>query len=236
MQPVTCIAVDDEPWALALIKGYIEKIPGLILVQSFEDAIAAGEFVRKYPVDILFADINMPDISGIDLVASLTVKPAIIFTTAYKKFAYEGFQLEAVDYLLKPFTLKRFEKAVDKANDLYNLLHNATANEQSKYLLLKADYGIVKVMLADILFTEGLDNYLKINLHNKNTIVVRLTMKALMEKLNENEFLRVHRSFIVSVMYVEFIKHKIITLAGGEEIPIGKSYEGIVKGRWDING
>ena len=170
----------------------------------------------------------MPDISGIELLRSLPTPPMVIFTTAYSEHAVQSFELDAIDYLLKPFSFQRFEKAVIKARDRYNLLHNTTASEQLKYLMLKADYGVIKVMLTDIEFIEGLDNYLKIHLHKKSPIVVRMTLRSLLEKLPPAEFIRVHRSFIVSVARIESIKQKIIQI-GGEEIPVGKNYEDELK-------
>ena len=175
----------------------------------------------------MFLDINMPAISGIDFYKSLQHKPLLIFTTSYSEFALEGFELDAIDYLLKPFTINRFEKAVSKANQVYNLVNNSAGN-QSKYLMLKIDYGMVKVLLSDILFIEGLDNYLKIHLQNQLPLVVRLTMKSLLEKLDENEFIRVHRSYIVPVDKIKSIKQKLIQI-GDEEIPVGKNYEENIK-------
>jgi DNA-binding LytR/AlgR family response regulator len=218
------IAVDDEPLALELIEAYCKNFDFLQFEKGFTKTTAALQYLDKNPVDLLFLDINMPALSGFDFYKSLQHKPMLIFTTSYSEYALESYNLDAVDYLLKPFTLTRFEKAVNKAYELYNLVHHATASEKSKYLLLKVDHGVVKLILDNILFIEGLDNYLKIHLQNQSPIVVRLTMKALMEKLNEKEFIRVHRSYIVPVNRIESVKQKIITIAG-EEIPVGKNYE-----------
>jgi DNA-binding LytR/AlgR family response regulator len=166
--------------------------------------------------------------SGIDFFKSLDHKPMLIFTTSYSEYALKSYDLGAVDYLLKPFTFERFRKAVERAHEIFDLKFNASISEKEKFLMLKADLGLVKVTLNDILFIEGLDNYLKIHLRNQPPVVVRLTMKALMEMLNENEFLRVHRSYIVSISHIESVKQKIITI-GGEEIPVGKLYEDKLK-------
>jgi DNA-binding LytR/AlgR family response regulator len=222
------IAVDDEPLALELIETYCNRFDFLQLEKGFLSTGAALQFLERNSVDLLFLDINMPAVSGIDFYRSLTHKPMLIFTTSYSEYAIESYELDAIDYLLKPFTVSRFEKAARKAFEAYNLVHNATVSEQSKYVMLKVDYGVIKVVLADILFIEGLDNYLKIHLQNQSPIVVRMTLKLLMEKLNDKEFFRVHRSYIIPVSRIESVKQKIISVAG-EEIPVGKNYEDKLK-------
>lgn len=218
------VAIDDEPLALEVIDTFCKRFDFLSLEKTFTDTAAAQKYLEKNPVDLLFLDINMPAISGVNFYKSLEHKPMLIFTTSYSEYALESYDLNAADYLLKPFTAERFGKAVMKAHQIYNLVHNATVAEASKYLMLKVDYGMVKVVLSDILFIEGLDNYLKIYLQGQPPIVVRFTMKALAEKLNENEFVRVHRSYMVAVNRIESVKHRIITI-GDEEIPVGKIYE-----------
>lgn len=225
---IKAIAVDDEPLALELIETFCKRFDFIQLEKTFSKTGTALQYLERNTVDLLFLDINMPAISGVDFYKSLTHKPMLIFTTSYTEYAIESYELDAIDYLLKPFTLSRFEKAVLKANEMYNLVHKATVSEQSKYLMLKVDYGVVKVLLNDILFIEGLDNYIKIHLQNNSPVVVRLTMKALMEKLNEKEFIRVHRSYIVPVKRIESVKQKTINIAG-EEIPVGKNYEDDLK-------
>jgi DNA-binding LytR/AlgR family response regulator len=225
---IKAIAIDDEPLPLELIETYCRQFDFIRFEKGFSKTTAALQYLEKNPVDLLFLDINMPAISGINFYRSLKHKPMLIFTTSHSEYALESYELNAIDYLLKPFTLSRFEKAVLKARDMYSLVHKATVAEQAKYLMLKADYGIVKVMLADILFIEGLDNYLKIQLQGSAPVVVRVTMKAFMEKLNEKEFIRVHRSYIVPIKRIESVKQKIIIIAG-EEIPVGKYYEDDLK-------
>jgi len=229
---IKAIALDDEPLALELIETYSQQFDFLQFEKGFTKTAAALQFLDKNPVDLLFLDINMPAMSGVEFYKSLPYKPMLIFTTSYSEFALESYDLNAVDYLLKPFTLDRFGKAVNKAYDLYNLVQHATTSEKSKHLMLKVDHGVVKVILDSILFIEGLDNYLKIHVQNQAPIVVRLTMKALLEKLNEKEFIRVHRSYIVPLHRIESVKQKMITIAG-EEIPIGKNYEEEVKARFN---
>lgn len=225
---IKAIAVDDEPLALDLIETYCSNFDFLQYEKAFTKAGVALQYLEKNPIDLLFLDINMPAMSGMEFYKSLQHKPMLIFTTAYSEYALESYDVGAIDYLLKPYALSRFEKAVQRANEVYNLINNATANEKTKYLMLKADYGVVKITLADILFIEGLDNYLKINLCDNNVVLLRMTLKSLMEKLNKKEFIRVHRSFIIPIGKVETIKHKTVTLSGGEKIPIGKNQEKII--------
>jgi len=218
---IKLIAVDDEPLSLDIIEMYCKSFDFLSYEKGFTRTNIALQYLEKNPVDLLLLDINMPSMSGIDFFKSLHHQPMLIFTTSYSEYALESYDLGAVDYLLKPFTLERFEKAVKRADEVFNLVQTSA---KAKFLMLKADNTVIKVTLADILFIEGLDNYLKIHLQGQQPVVVRLTMKSLMEKLNEKEFLRVHRSYIVSVNHIESIKQKMISIAG-EEIPIGKNYE-----------
>lgn len=221
---IKAVAIDDEPPALAIIDTFCKQFEFLSLEKTFTDTTGAQKYLEKNMVDLLFLDINMPAISGMDFYKLLQQKPMLIFTTSYSEYALESYNLNAVDYLLKPFTLERFGIAVTKAKQMYEMAHKVKAAEASSFLMLKVDYGMVKVVLSDILFIEGLDNYLKIYLQDQPPLVVRFTMKSLAEKLNENEFVRVHRSYIVPVNRIESIKHRIITI-GNEEIPIGKIYE-----------
>lgn len=218
-----CIAVDDELPALELIKNYISQVPDLQMVQGFHDAISAGEFLRGNHVDILFVDINMPDINGIDLVSSLTVKPLIIFTTAYKKFAYEGFELEAVDYLLKPISLERFKKSVSRAVEwLQSRVQPKTQPEESVFV--RSEYKMVKIELNDIDYVEGLEDYIKIHIAGSRPVLTLMTMKAFIEKLPAEKFLRVHRSYIVSLNKIGSVGNKKIILKNGTVLPVSESY------------
>ena len=225
---IKAIAVDDEPLALDLIGSYCQSLDFVQFEKGFTGTAAALKYLDKNPVDLLFLDINMPAMSGIDFFRSLNHKPMLIFTTSYSEYALNSYDLGAIDYLLKPFTFERFKKAVDRAYETHNLILNASISEMSKFLTLKADYGLIKLPVKDILFIEGLDNYLKIHVEGGQPVVVRLTMKTLMEMLTEKDFLRVHRSYIVSVSHIESFRQKIITIAG-EEIPVGKLYEDKVK-------
>jgi two-component system, LytTR family, response regulator len=218
-----CIAVDDELPALELMKNYVLQVPELELLHAFNDAISAGEFLRSNMVDILFVDINMPDISGIDLVNSLPQKPLIIFTTAYKKFAYDGFELDAADYLLKPISLERFKKSVAKAIGLLQ------TREQPKTpiadsIFVRSEYKMVKIELANINYIEGLEDYIKIHIAGSRPVLTLMTMKSFIEKLPSGKFLRIHRSYIVSLGKIGVVGNKKVTLKNGTVLPVSDSY------------
>lgn len=220
---IHAIAIDDEPPALKVIENFCSEIDSIHLQKTFTQPSEALKYIKKFPIDLLFLDINMPSISGIDFYNSLPEAKMVIFTTAYSEFAVEGFNLNAVDYLLKPFSLDRFTQAVTKATDYYNFLKQTDSSEKN-YLLIRADYTLHKIQFTDILFIEGLDDYLKVHIHNSKTIVARMTMKTILEKLPSKEFARVHRSFIVPINKIQGI-HKKNILIENTEIPIGKSYE-----------
>ena len=221
---IKAIAIDDELPALKIIEHFCEKSGLIDLQKTFSKPTEGLKYLKKFPADLLFLDINMPSISGIELYKSVEQNTMVIFSTAYSEFAVEGFNLNAVDYLLKPYTYERFLQAVTKANDIYNTIVPSEKN-QEEYLFVRADYSLIKIAINDIVLIEGLDDYLKIYVQNtKNAIVTRLTMKGIIEKLPSKEFIRVHRSFIVSFNKIESVRKKIISIAG-KEIPIGISYE-----------
>lgn len=219
---IQAIAIDDEPPALKVIENFCSQIPSIKLVKTFSKPNDALRHIQKFPVNLIFLDIQMPSVNGIEFSKQLNPEIMVIFTTAFSEYAVEGFNVSAVDYLLKPFTFERFQQAVQKANDYYAYLKNTDKGGQ--HLYIRADYSLHKIYIPDILFIEGLDDYLKIHLEGKKTIVARMTMKNLLEKLPSNEFIRVHRSFIVPFKRIESVRNKMIQLAG-EEIPIGNSYE-----------
>lgn len=220
---IKAIALDDEPPALEIIETFCARLDNIELVKTFTKTSEAFSYLEKFPVDLIFLDINMPSLSGIEFYKSITQKAMVIFTTSYSEYAVESYNLNAVDYLLKPFTFKRFEQAVQKANEYYRFTTQQETQDE-KYLLLRIDYGLVKILIDDILFIEGLDNYLKIHLHNQKPVVARMTMKAILEKLPATSFIRVHRSYTVPLSRIEAVRNKMIFIAG-EEIPIGTSYE-----------
>ncbi len=218
-----CIIIDDEPLAIDLITGYLAKFPDLQLVQSFDDALSGAEFLRRIPVDILFIDINMPDITGLDLVRSLVEKPIVIFTTAHKKFAIDGFDLDAIDYLLKPISFERFSKAVNKAIEYYGY-KNKSNNETNENLFVYSEYRLVKIALNDIEYIESLEDYIKINLINAKPILTLMPLKTVLEKLPANNFTRIHRSYIVNINKVQSVLNRKLTLSSSTELPISDSY------------
>lgn len=218
-----CIAIDDEPLALQLLQEYVSRIADIELIKTFDDAVSAAEFLRNNSIEILFLDINMPDISGIDLARSLAERPLIIFTTAYKKFAYEGFELEAVDYLLKPIVFDRFLKAVQKAI----ALHQQTVlikNPEHDFLFVRSEYRMIKIDLNSIEYIEGLEDYIKIHIINAKPILTLMTMKGVIEKLPSSKFKRIHRSYIISTAQVVSILNKKIKLSSSKELPVSDSY------------
>lgn len=224
-----CIAIDDEPPALQVIKQHAAKRPELQLLQVFDDAIAAQQFITNTPVDIIFVDINMPDITGLELVRTLPYKPMIIFTTAYKNFAYEGFELEATDYLLKPISFERFNKAVQKAIDYYNYKINAAITDEAHYFFVRSEYKMLKIYFADVTYMEGLEDYIKIHLLNERPLLTLMTMKAMLEKLPPERFKRIHRSYIIAVDKVKTITGKKVVLADGKELPVSDTYIGFIR-------
>jgi DNA-binding LytR/AlgR family response regulator len=222
---IRAVAVDDELPSLEIIKDFCERIPGLLLEKAFNKPTQALQYLKQNPTDILFLDINMPALNGLEFSKILAQKTNIIFTTAYSEYAVEGFNLNAVDYLLKPFTFQRFQQAIDKA---MLFIKNAETNAGT-FITLRINYGLVNINIDSILFIEGLDDYLKIHLSDQKPVVVRMTMKAMLEKLPVDKFIRVHRSFIIPLSKISNVPNKIIRISD-VEIPLGSSYEeGFIK-------
>lgn len=213
------IAIDDEPLALTVLDSFCKKTAGITLEKTFLKTGEALAFLAEEPVDLVFLDINMPSLTGTELARKLPVDIQVIFTTAYSQYAVEGFNLNATDYLLKPFTYERFLQAVEKV-----MLHRRVQEAPPPYLILKADYRQYKVLFGDILAVEGLDDYLKVHLANARPIVARMTIKTITDMLPATDFRRVHRSYIINKNKIENVRNKIISV-GGLKIPISKSYE-----------
>ncbi|HEX6172350.1 MAG TPA: LytTR family DNA-binding domain-containing protein [Chitinophagaceae bacterium] len=213
------IAIDDEPIALEIIKSLASKVPFLDLKATFTDAFKGLEYLQKEPVDLLFLDIKMPDISGIDLFNSLSKKPMVIFTTAYSEHAVAGFELDAVDYLLKPFSLARFLKSCNKAFELYNF-RNAT--ETPDHLYIKTGYEQVKVMYDEICYVEATGNYVTFVLKDKN-ILSRSTFIEAINLLPQEKFVRVHRSYVVAVNKIDKVERNQVTV-NKAAIPVSEAY------------
>ena len=224
---ITCIAIDDEPLALELIREYVGKFPELKIVQTFDDAINGADFLRTHDIDLLFIDINMPDITGVDLVRSLEKKPLTIFTTAYKNFAFEGFELEAIDYLLKPIDFERFTKAVTRAIEFFQY-KQASKDKLQQSLFVRSEYRMIKIDLDEIEYIEGLEDYIKIHLTNKKSVLTLMTLKSVLEKLPAGKFKRIHRSYIIPVDKVQSILNRKVRLSSGAELPVSNNYLGFI--------
>jgi two-component system, LytTR family, response regulator len=219
---IRCVTIDDEPLALVLMKEYISRFPALKLVGSFDDAIAGSEFLRQNKIDLLFLDINMPDVSGLELAQKLEHKPMIIFTTAYKEFAMEGFELSAVDYLLKPITIDRFTKAVNKAIELLKL-KKTTVKEDDDAIFVRSEYSLVKIPLSSIEYIESVQDYLKIHQANTRPVMTLMTLKSIIDKLPPEKFRRIHRSYVVPLNKVTSMGQKKLFI-GQTELPISDTY------------
>jgi DNA-binding LytR/AlgR family response regulator len=217
---ISAIAIDDELPALSLLENFCKRTDFIDLQKTFNKPNEALRYLQQFPADLLFLDINMPSLSGIDLYKIIKQSTMVIFTTAYSEYAVEGFNLNAIDYLLKPFTFERFMQAVNKAKSA------AKQNEEQKekYLFIRADYSLIKIAIDDILFIEGLDDYLKIHIHNDKPLIARMTLKSILEKLPLADFIRVHRSYVVPFRRIKSVRNKMISIEN-EEIPIGNSYE-----------
>ena len=217
---IHCIALDDEPLALQVIVQYCSKISYLQLDKVFTNPDEAKDYLKHNKVDLLFLDIQMPDINGVQFYKSLTTKPPVIFTTAFKDYAVDGFNVDAIDYLLKPFEYDRFLKAIYKAKEYIEFL--ASQDLQMSSIYVKVNYEMMKINLKDIDLIEALDDYIKIHI-KPYPVLTLMTLKGVLEKLPENLFLRIHRSYIIPLHKVEkFSKNKVQVV--GKEIPIGSSY------------
>lgn len=219
-----CLAVDDEPLALKIIEDFVQKVPYLELVGTSSSAIEAGELLKREPVDLMFLDINMPHLTGVDFVRMTDNLPLVIFTTAYPDYALTGYELNVADYLLKPFSFDRFYKAVSKAHDLFELRRSsasASAEQpsQPEYLMVRVEYSTVRIDIDDILFVEGLKDYVKIATPHKN-YVTKSSMKNVEEKLPADRFKRVHKSFIVNLDKVQAFENNHLVI-GEHKIPLG---------------
>lgn len=223
---IKCIAVDDEKLVLDLLEDDIKRVPFLQLVKRCRNAMEAAEVLRQEAIDLIFLDIQMPGLNGLKFVESLTVKPMIIFITAYKEHALEGFNLEAIDYLLKPVSFERFLKACNKAYDYYLLQQKpAAAGTDPGYFFVYVEYNQVKVVIADILYIEGMKDYVKIYLQSvERPVITRMSMKSLEDKLAPHRFVRIHKSFIVSVDKIVSVKRDLVSV-GKTELPLSENYK-----------
>ena len=231
---MNCIIVDDEPLAQQVIEEYIKTIPFLTLVGKSSSAFEAFDNLRTHKVDLIFLDIHMPNVSGIDFINALDNKPHFIFTTAYSEHALEGFNLNAVDYLLKPIPFERFLKAVNKAYELHMLRNNERPEPKIEtlpenkmtddFIMVKSDYQTIKINLSDVVFIEGLKDYVKIHVVSGKPVVTLNSLKNMAEKLPTDAFVRVHKSYIVSINKINSIVRSRIII-GDKWIPIGENFK-----------
>ncbi len=233
---VRCIAIDDEPLALRQIKSYIDRCEQLELVATCRSALDATNIIQHDSIDLIFVDINMPDLNGIDFVRSLTGNHYVIFTTAYPEFALEGFKLNAIDYLLKPFSEDEFLKAVNKVLSLVDLVErchaaeSAIANNEAQsddqgFLSVKADYKTQLVRISDIVYLESAGEYVRLHIEGSSTITTLFRLKNMEAALPQEGFLRVHRSYIVNLKRISSYTKGRIFLDNGEYIPLGENYK-----------
>jgi DNA-binding LytR/AlgR family response regulator len=219
---INAIAIDDEPLALTVIQSLCDKSEGVQLQKTFTQPNEALKHLRKFPVDLIFCDIQMPSMTGIHLVKSLQQNTMVIFTTAFSEYAAVSYELNAIDYLLKPINQKRFTQAVSKAQEYFDYINKKDQNT-NKHIFIRADFSLVKIPLADILYIEGFADYIKIYIKDRKTIMARMPMKSIMEKLPSTDFIRVHRSFILPFSKIEAVRGTTIFM-DGQEFPIGKTY------------
>lgn len=236
---IRCIAIDDEPLALRQISGYISKIPFLELVSTFRSAIAAQEWLKENEIDLIFVDINMPDMTGVEFVQTLDVPAMVIFTTAYAEYAIEGFKLSAIDYLLKPFGLQDITRASEKALSLYELLQlqkeqkadseedvNATEGEVDEGVIsIHADRKTHIVKLASIIYVESAGEYIRLHLADGTKLVTLYRLKNMESSLQSSQFMRVHRSYIINMSYITGYTKGRVFLQGDDYVPIGDNYK-----------
>ena len=230
-----CIAIDDEPLALRQVSGYIAKIPFLELVATFRSAVAAQEWLKENETDLIFVDINMPDMTGVEFVQSLEVKAMVIFTTAYAEYAIEGFKLSAIDYLLKPFGLKDITRASEKALSLYELLQlqekredqqeNPVESAEEGVLSVHADRKTHLVKVSNIVYLEGAGEYVRLHLADGTQLVTLFRLKNMESELQSSQFMRVHRSYIINLSHISGYTKGKVFLSNDDYVPIGENYK-----------
>lgn len=225
---MTCIVIDDEPLARQGMEMHISSISFLQLLGSFSNALAASDFLRKEKVDLLFLDINMPEMSGLDFLKSLRDAPLVIFTTAYPQYALESYELDAIDYLVKPIRIERFLKAVNKAENHWKLLQQERDNNQVEkieddFVFIKADRKYFKIYFKEILYIEGLKDYVIIHTHD-NKIITSMNIKTIAAQLPEAIFARVSKSYIINTLHISSFDNELIYI-GNNEIPLGQAYK-----------
>lgn len=228
---IRCLAIDDEPLALLQLKSMIERTPYLTLVQACSDAIIARQVMEQHDVDAIFVDVNMPEINGLEFVASLPHPPLVVFTTAYSQYALDSYKVNAIDYLLKPFGLLEFQKSAEKVKRQFQLLQaeQQTKNTDEQCLYLKVDYKIVKVNVNNIIHIEAMREYLRIHLNNGERLMTLMPISKISEHLTDLGFRRIHRSYIVNMNEVEEVSKNNVKLSNGVVLPVGDSFKDVLK-------
>lgn len=234
---IRCIAIDDEPLALKQIAAYIGKTPDLKLLGEFESALKAISFLKSNEVDLMFVDINMPDLSGMDFVKLLNNPPGVIFTTAYSEYAVDGFRVDAIDYLLKPIAYADFLKATERAGVRLKTvgLEAPKIGSNDDFLFIKSEYKILRIKLSDIEYIESMREYLRIHIVNQRPVMTLLSMKKMEGFLPEERFMRVHRSYIVNLSKITTIERNRIIFGKDVYIPVSEQYKALFQDYLDKN-
>lgn len=224
---IRCLAIDDEPLALRQLVSYLEKVPFFKVIGSCRNAFEAMAILEEKEVDAIFLDINMPDLNGLDFVRSIKNPPLVVFTTAYQKYAVDGYRVDAIDYLLKPFGMADVLRAADKVKRQFDLLHTASVSavDENDALFLKTEYKVVRILISQIIYVEGMAEYIRIHLANQpKPVLVLLSMKKIEERLPTTDFMRIHKSYIINLHHIVEINRSRIILDTGNDIPIGDNY------------
>ncbi len=228
---LNCIALDDEPIALEVIKAHCNQLPFINLTHTFTQVSKAENYVKQFPVDLIFLDIQMPDVNGVNFYKTIQQDIMVIFTTAFSEYAIDGFQVNAVDYLLKPIKFSHFKAACEKANDYSHFLKSKHSKKQ-KTLFVRSDYALVNIQFSDILYLETMGDYIRIHCQYRDPVMTIMSMKKMVEKLPQHEFRRVHRSFTINLNVITGVRGKNIFI-GDTSIPIGKTYESDFLNNWE---
>jgi len=224
---IKCVIIDDEPLALNVLEGYMKRLPFLELVEKFTHPVKALDYLNENEIDLLFVDIQMPDLTGMELVSNLKRKPLIIFTTAYSEYALEGFKADAIDYLLKPIDFPDFLKAVNKAKEWFDLKNSKAIQVEAnkEFLFIKSEYKIIRINFSEIKYIQGMSEYVKIHLTNHKPIMSLLNLKSLEIQLPSAMFMRVHKSYIVNLQKINVIERNEIVYDDGTIIPVSPQYK-----------
>lgn len=224
--PVRCIAIDDEPLALTILNEYVSRVSFLKMVNTFTNPADASHFIQTEKPEILFLDIQMPDINGVDFIKTLAYKPIVILTTAYSEYAIEGYDLDVIDYLLKPIPFERFLQAINKAIRHIDSENSNDQTNEKQFLFVKSGYKSVKINYNDILYIEGLKEYVTIYTNERKAVKLE-TLKNLESLLPENEFIRVHKSYIVNINHIKAYYGNVLEI-NNKTIPVGRAFKNTV--------